>query len=149
MKNLIKPLFLSAIMILAAFSCDDDEDENHNHLIGTWKCIGFGSSETNELREIEPENCDECYILTFKTDGTFDGKIVMSVFSGKYEISESNKVTFSDIISTDIGEIGDAANYRDIYLNGTTYFKYNLIENQLKLYYSGSETEYLLYNLIN
>ena len=27
--------------------------------------------------------------------------------------------------------------------------KYNLIENQLKLYYSGSETEYLLYNLRN
>ena len=57
-----------------------------------WKLAGIVDTETGDLKELEPKDCDECYTFTFDTDSTAIGWItsndlivnlrpVLSVFS--------------------------------------------------------------------
>ena len=48
--------------VLLAAGCNDDK----NVLANTkWKLVGIVNTETGEIRELEPKDCEECYTLTF------------------------------------------------------------------------------------
>lgn len=146
MKNLIKILFLCGIIIFMAFSCDDDE-KPINPLIGTWKCIGFGTTESNEIRELEPKNCNECYILTFKKDGTIEGYTSTNEAVGEFEINLSTKelqiINFSGI--TEINELFDGKEYIETISNVNSY---NTNSNDTLLLYYNHQNLYLIFNSV-
>ena len=144
MKNLMKILFSCGIIIFMTFSCEE-ENENSNPLIGSWKCIGFGDSETNEIIEIEPKDCEKCYKLTFKEDRTFSGYSVLNILSGKYEFDiKNNKLIFpTGIGGTEVMEEGDALLFKNLLKDACSY---SINNKQLLIYYS--DNQYLLFNII-
>ncbi len=122
----------------------EDHTLTDDLLIGTWKCVGFGNSETDKVVPIEPQDCDKCYILTFKENGTIEGQTSTNALSGEYKIYGNKKVNrlhFDKLEGTEIGEIGDGDKYYHIFHRRKHY---KIKDNQLFIYYP--EKEYLLFN---
>jgi len=62
-KNIVLLAGICAAVLLAA-GCNDDK----NVLANTkWKLVGIVNTETGEIKELEPKDCEECYTLTFTT----------------------------------------------------------------------------------
>ena len=50
-------------------------EDNEMTLTGTaWKLVGVVDTETGELKELEPNECNGCYTFTFDTDSTAIGR---------------------------------------------------------------------------
>ncbi len=135
------------LSLLLAISCNDNTTDNNTiqseaQLEGTkWKLIGFYDVEKNELREVEPKNCEKCFTLEFDTDSTAQGmsllnyvycrlkpKLIMGKITKAYEIT------------------GDGTMYTDTILPKVE--NYSCKEDVLKFYYNNKKN-YLLYVLIN
>ncbi len=91
-----------------------ENKEVNENIVGTWKCIGFGNPKTSEIKLIEPQDCEECFTMTFKEDGTFEGYSSTVLLSGNYEvhgsgISLSNR---SDSFFNKVEEMGDGGKFR-------------------------------------
>ncbi len=113
-----KLIFLIALFLSVEIgSCDDKEykytKNDDQSIVGTWKCIGFGNTETNEIKPIEPQDCEKCYTITFKENGTFEGKSFINVFSGSYTVN-TREIKIKNTVGTEVGEMGDAG----IFING-------------------------------
>ncbi len=146
----MKKVFLFSIIALffsITIGCEKcDEKDNpkkkivNKEFLGVWKCAGFGNTETGKIRPIKPQNCEKCFTLNFKNDGSF---IIYSTFelenSGYIVIGNTLIITF---LYTYIGEEGDGNDFREILAN--TQHPYKIENNQLFIYYSN--TEYLLFN---
>ncbi len=123
-----------------------DHTITDNLLIGTWKCVGFGNSETGKVVPIEPQGCEKCYILTFNKNGTIEGQTSTNALAGEYKIygnKKVNRIGFDKITTTAADEIGDGDKYyRAIFLPSKKHHKVK--GNQLFIYYAGKR--YLLFN---
>ncbi len=132
------------LVIIACFSliffssCEKDKNE----LIGTWKCVGFGSSETQAFRPIEPMDCDKCYKFSFQNDNVFGGQTYTNGVSWHYEII-NDSIKFTHQFSTDVNELYDGDEFRNAIENT---FAYQLNDSgALKLFYTGEDFNYLLF----
>ncbi len=142
-----KIILFSAIALLlsATIGCEKDEEKTVNRKIyGTWKCVGFGNTETDKVTPMEPQDCDRCYVITFKKDGTIEGYSSTNKLMGYYKISNNNQFVFTRFGGTKLGERG----------NGSLFWKrmrrvssYQIKKEKLSLFYS--KTEYLLFNFKN
>jgi len=142
MNTIIKILFLCGIIVFAA--CSHKKDDTTNPLIGSWKCLGFGNTQTGTFEEIEPKDCDKCYTLNFKEDGTITGHTSTNNSSWKYNIN-SNEIKIHDQFSTDINELYNGWQYVEAILKVHTY-EINE-QGDLLLYYE-NENNYLIFKSV-
>ncbi len=143
--------FVALFLCVGIWGCEDKEDKytknDDQSIVGTWKCIGFGNTETNEIKPIEPQNCEKCYTITFKENGTFFGMVAANSISGRYTI-HFKSINFIDVLTTDINEPYDGGFFKNIIsrskINNHKFSK----KEELLLYYNDKK-EYLLFNLKN
>ncbi len=117
--------------------------KTNKELLGVWKCIGFGNTKTGKIRPIEPQNCDKCFTLNFKNDGSLIAYSTFQLENPRYSIYD-DYLTIS-FLYTFIGEAGDGDNFRQILSFNKKQYK--IKNNQLFIYYS--KNEYLLFNRKN
>ncbi|MFO7968769.1 MAG: hypothetical protein R6U15_01485 [Candidatus Izemoplasmatales bacterium] len=144
MKTQLKILLVGILFSFATLSCEDDNDIS-NMLLGEWKCVGFGETENNVVREIEPQDCSECYILIFKKDGAVEGSTSTNEVMGEYDINTSTKeLKFVRFGGTEINELFDGEEYVEAIFD---VYSYEITStNTLYLYYK--QDMFLIYNYI-
>ncbi len=136
-KHIIK--LLPAVLLLLAVALSGCE-RNKNPLKNTeWKLYGFGNTTDNTLREAEPKDCNICYTISFREDGTITGHTSTNEIRGQYLI-KGRKLNFMELVGTEIKEIFDGDKYVEV-LHQVEQFE--IISEQLKLYYGN--TNYLLF----
>lgn len=141
-----KIFFISALAltILATGGCKKEKEEPTS-IIGTWKCIGFGATESDVIKGFEPKGLEYYYTITFKEDKTFKGRSAFYFMKGTYKIIGRNFTFDKYFVYTSndikIGEAGDAESYSKAL---PKIHSYEVQNNKLKLYYS--EKQYLLFN---
>jgi hypothetical protein len=165
MKKIIKILHLAAIMLLLAgvISCGKEKPTLKST---KWKLEGivdvqtgefikivprrsYFDSETGNLIDGEPIDCEKCYTLTFTTDKNAEGwSMLNSIYITFFEsitISPTNIPFSKRPLSggTMIGESPEPTSYTDALQNLTSYICYN---QELKLFYNNNNNDnYLLY----
>jgi hypothetical protein len=90
-KNLNSIITIVFVCLIFLSSCEKEKPiiEYKNELIGTWKFIGFGNTDTGTFRDVEkPENCDDCYIFSFRTD--VDILVILTPHSGDIDPPQKN-----------------------------------------------------------
>ncbi len=143
-----KTILFTTIALLFSLmgGCEKDDKKTINKaLLGTWKCIGFGNTETGKIRPIEPQNCDRCYIITFKQNGTLLGISSLVNIKMNYSIINDKILFDEEYAMTDIGEMGDGNQFR--YLIAKNKNRFLIKKKQLSIFYS--KNEYLLFNRKN
>jgi len=97
-----------------------------------WKLIGFVNAKNNTIKIAQPES-DDCYVLTFYPDSTFQGKTSINQVFGKYEInSTTGALKIVQFIGTEICELQDGQYYADALL---LIDAFAIKERGLELYY--------------
>ena len=74
MKPIKLILYMFFMFLIVGLSCQNqmDGDETSKSLNGTtWKLSGIVNIEKGELKQIDPEGCEDCYTIIFDTDTTF------------------------------------------------------------------------------
>jgi len=136
-----------------------DGDNPSTSLRGTkWKLTGIIDVQTNEIKVLDPENCDECYTLTFIGDKMVEA---LSIFF-KHDINlldmdkerdptrpkytgPNDPPLYEELWSVLYG--GDGLKYWDSFLfrcclaNSKSY---ELTPNELKLFFKDKEKSYYL-----
>ncbi|MDD2636706.1 MAG: hypothetical protein PHW82_14540 [Bacteroidales bacterium] len=139
-------VIIACVFLIFASSCTKKEPqfEINNELIGTWNFIGFGNTETGTFRDVEkPQDCEDCYIFNFGSDGLFYGKTSKS-YGCYYRINDVSIEFLFDAVTGTTPMDGDNGNFiRALYF----VYTYQLNEqDELILFYYGEEFNYLLFN---
>ncbi len=133
-------LLIPCLLIISLMGCRKDSEVDQS-VVGTWKCAGFGDTKANNVKEIEPKDCEACYIMIFNEDLSFSGKSTINLLSKNYVVS-NNKLSFPNgVLATYVLEEGDGALFTDAL---TKVFQFSILEPELKLFYS--ENEFLVFN---
>lgn len=133
-------LLIPCLLTIIWIGCKEDSEMNQS-IVGSWKCVGFGDTKTNNVNIIEPKDCENCYTLTFEEDGTFNGKSAINLLSKSYTLS-NNQLSFPyGALATYVQEEGDGSLFTDALVR---VFQFSFKKSELKLFYS--ETEFLLFN---
>lgn len=134
-------LFLSLLLAIGLFSGCSSESKSLNDLSETsWKLLGFYSLSNNELQKSLPEDCDDCYVLTFSKDGLVNGKTASNIFEGTYS-ARKGLIAIMNCNTTKVGEVYDGNKFYMSLLNSTHY---SFSDTQLKLFYNNKQN-YLLF----
>ena len=134
-------LFFSMLLAMGLSSACSNETEGEDDLSNTsWRLLGFCSMDSNELQSIQPENCDNCYVLTFSTDGIFSGRTASNKFEGAYS-AEKGLFAILKCTTTKVGDIYDNDRFYTALLNSTHY---SISDSQLKLFYNNKQN-YLIF----
>ena len=117
------------------------------NLKGTkWKLIGIGSLDNITINEIEPENCDICYTLSFDTGNTITTFTLENTVFCNYTVNYAEKsICVFNLITSEVEvlEPGDRSLFLSI-LHKINSF--SLQKNKLYLFYNENEKiNYLLY----
>jgi len=129
-----------------------DEAENNPTkteitLSGTsWKLVGIVDTRTGSLKVLEPNDCKECYRITFETDSTFSGQGVNNqILWGKYAIDyTTHSLRIITFAHTEMLDIGDEKLYRQILREIQSFILKNTNPRILHLYYDDGKS-YLKY----
>jgi hypothetical protein len=106
-----------------------------------WKLSGITDVETNEIKALEPKDCEDCYTLKFESDSIAIGK---SSSNGVYvELLNANSLRIGTM--TEIAERGDGNLFSDII--NQEIESYLLEDYKLKIFYNEGKN-YLLYEPI-
>jgi hypothetical protein len=108
--TVITTLCLVLVTLYATNGCIKSENihktDNNDieKLQGTkWKLIGIFDTQTGDLQELEPKDCEGCYTILFDTDSTFSGQMVVNILFGKYGIDyKTDDLLFSDVVATEM-----------------------------------------------
>lgn len=143
MKHKILNLALMVLLpVLLGAGCEKEEKTSKS-LIGSWKCLGFVNSPAGIYKEIEPKDCEKCYTLNLKHDGTVTGHTSTNEVMGVYEMNISLKqVSFNSFGGTEINELYDGRQYVEAILKVHSYEING--QGNLLLYYE-DENNYLLF----
>jgi len=156
-KGTAKLLCVILLISLLATSCkktplsdelQDDPSKTEITLPGTsWKLVGIVDPRTENLKVLEPNDCEECYTLTFLTDSTLSGQGVNILLyrSDDDDINYPNYINYPDytanyILSTirfhfyipAIDEPYDGNRYWSVLFRSK---KFELSDTELKLYH--------------
>lgn len=138
----MKNIALLSVLLFQSFlslSCSNDDSSNQTEIEGTWQLISFDDSEDGNV--LAP-NDGKPIRITFKGDGSFDGKAGNNEIQGEYDL-ENGKLIFTlastEIASTDwesmfIRSINKSLNEGEYILN------YILGEDELTLEYETQST---------
>ena len=157
---------MTFLLILSInFACKEKE----RSLVNTkWNLVGIVDTQTGEVKELEPQDCNACYTIVFGVDSVFNETTWLNgnveVESGWYRIftgrTPGNFIAvwyrndygtgFFQIYSiggTDAGEMGDGLLYRQILLKIQSFIVKDTSPRILYLYYNDGKN-YLKYKEI-
>ncbi|MDR0612046.1 MAG: META domain-containing protein [Dysgonamonadaceae bacterium] len=142
-------MYMALSMELYAGDSNSADNATVPSLTGNkWKLLGIVDVKTGELKAlksytVDGKDCEKCYTVTFKEDGTFTGFSTTNELYGNYLINYStHDFKISGLGGTKMGELGDGQIY-DVILR--TVQSFNLVENELKLYYN-NKNNYLSFS---
>lgn len=137
-----KTLYFIIILLttLGITGCERDLQLDNQSLTGTWKCLGFGDTNTWDFKEIDNKGCSQCFLLNFNEDNTMRGVTMANTLEGEFEISSNNGFRFINVGSTKVYEEGDAIHFAEALSKVNTY---EARGEQLLLYYTNNQ--YLLF----
>jgi len=120
--------------------------KNYHTLQGTnWKLAGIFNSETGNIKELEPKNCDGCYTLSFLTDSTFITQGVnIYVDYARYSVNYTLSTIHFSFYIVAVDEPYDGNEYWYSLLSAGQYQKFYLSDTYLKLYFN-DKMNYLLF----
>jgi hypothetical protein len=93
---------------LVGISCKETNDSNNELILSfdeiptniqyenlsltetEWKLIGFVNAGKNTVKIAEPQH-ENCYRLTFNSDGTLSGETSTNLVGGKYEVNMQDR----------------------------------------------------------
>ncbi len=140
-----KLLFFIAIVLFTVASCEkSDTTDDGRSIIGTWQCIGFGNTEISDaFKEIEPKDCEKCFVLTFKEDGSCGGFAVSNEIAGSYTLNRDKQELKPNIhMVTEINELYDGNLYLSL-LGKVANYSFS-DKGELLLYYN-DQKEWLIF----
>ncbi|MDR1654210.1 MAG: hypothetical protein LBS01_11315 [Prevotellaceae bacterium] len=145
MKTKIVILIVAALLLLA--NCTQSKTEPYlSSLAGThWKLAGIVNVQTGKLTELAPENCKDCYTLTFETEyRAVAHSIDMNVVLDLQCLDPFKNLNDMLVLELYNGEYyGEGDNFRrKIILTAS----YTVAYQALKLF-NYEQTEYLLFKL--
>lgn len=89
-------------LVLPLFACNKEKGEED--LTGTWKLIEVHDKSTHTIIH-PPAGTSKSVVITFTRDGAFYGNTLFNLFTaGEYTVPASNKIIFSNFISTLVAE---------------------------------------------
>ena len=103
-----------------------------------WKLEGIVDTETDSLKILEPQDCEDCFTFNFKTDSSAFG---YSVVNELYLVLGPGMHKF--YVMTDALDPGDGLLFNHI-MYSTTSYGLDLSKNELKFYYDNRK-KYLLF----
>jgi hypothetical protein len=116
-----------------------------------WKLAGIVDASTGDVRELEPKDCATCYTLSFDTDSTAEGKVIVNTINISLADSYANGVLL--VKTTKIYLSGED----DFYLaieGGIYSYEYLAgwssgdVSGKKELRFYNKEKDYLLYKLV-
>jgi hypothetical protein len=142
MKKILFILVVLFILTAGITGCEREVEKNEapNVLMGTkWKLTGIVDTETNEVIEPEPADCEKCYTFTFNTDNTASGYSV-----GNIVIVNLKRAPYIGV-ATEVYDhkIGNASLFYEAIEQIASY---SHEKDELKFYYDNSRN-YLLFKL--
>ena len=135
---------ITLLLLIGGTGCEKEYvDNDTKSILGTWKLDGFGNTKDNTVKSADPENCEDCFVVTFNADSTFTGKSVINRLAKNYYLSGNNLSFPNGVLETMVDEItGDGTRFTEALRN---VHRYSIEKSRLKLFYS--DTEYLLFHL--
>jgi hypothetical protein len=142
-RNLLATIFLLSIL----YGCSEingNNDPSQSLESTKWKLASIVDTETGTLKELEPKDCEECYVLTFDTDSSFLTFSSTNELGGGY-IADYETYSFQVTCfgGTKVGEIGDGQLYARLFGEGLIQ-SFSVSKNELRLYYNDNKN-YLLF----
>lgn len=131
-------VFICSLLIFLS-AC---EKENENELIGTWQCIGFGNTQTQFIRLIEPQY-KGYYELTFANDSMCGAWTTLNSVNWYYQIQKDSIVFTSSHETQVLEKYDDVYIFKDAINNAYAYEIF--AQERLKIFYKGNEYNYLLF----
>ena len=139
-------------MVLTLFmGCNSDESKpQNNDIVGQWKLISFVDDKNGTILTEDDFENSNTITINFKEDFTYDGQTGHNIFSGNYEVNDSETVLIlggDEGIWTEVGETEWGNLFFDtlnLNYNPTTQTldnEYNVANDALKIYYA--EKEYM------
>jgi len=125
-------LAITLLMFLAISCAETDPAFSLN---GTWYYTFNEDTQTGEI-EAEPTYIARSVVLTFDDNGKkgeFYGQTVTNAIQGKYKLSESGSVTFSEIAG---GQRGEPEWSAEFWLALESAISYTKTENRLEIRYN-------------
>jgi hypothetical protein len=128
MKKIGFILLPVCFLFIAMTGCEKEEGkEEKNPLAGTkWKLVGYTVGEEKMLKIFEPQDCEECYTLTFETNTFATGLSIIARVC--IDLSDFSKCSNIEAI----GELYDGDLYRDALAAVNSY---STTSEELKLFY--------------
>ncbi|GAB6012691.1 META domain-containing protein [Viscerimonas tarda] len=143
MKKILFILTALFVLTTGMSGCDKEEEKNlsPNPLQGTkWKLAGYTINEEKMLRILEPQDCERCYTIIFKSDNTLEGMSSTNEFSGEYEVDlKSSSLQIRNLVGTKINEVFDGQYYADAIKNVK---KFGVFDDKLTLYCNENDCLY-------
>ena len=133
---------LVLFLLLSGMGCEKETDISI--LCHTWKFEGFGNSSNSSFEKAEPSDCEKCYVIKFVTDRTVSGFTASNTFFGEYQIN-GKKLMINNFSETEIFESGNGEKYSRAL---SKIASFEIIKNELKLYYNQGR-DYLLFYYLN
>ena len=135
---------ITLLLLIGGSGCEKENADNDiKSILGTWKLDGFGNTKDNSVKNADPENCEDCFVVTFNADSTFTGKSIINRLAKNYYLSGYNLSFPNGVLETMVDEIaGDGTRFTEALRN---VHRYSIEKSRLKLFYS--DNEYLLFHL--
>lgn len=135
---------ITLLLLIGGTGCEKENADNDiKSILGTWKLDGFGNTKDNSVKNADPENCEDCFVVTFNADSTFTGKSIINRLAKNYYLSGYNLSFPNGVLETMVDEIaGDGTRFTEALRN---VHRYSIEKSRLKLFYS--DNEYLLFHL--
>ena len=158
--NKIK-LILSTLFVLGLMACEkpasdqmvykkpiSNQNESFSLQNSKWKLIGIVDVQADTQTKLEPQDCDECYTITFDTDSTFSGLSTANIVFGHYKIDDNIGVHWLIArIITDALDSEDGPLYNKILLELQSFTVTDTHPRTLHLHYNDGKN-YLKYKEI-
>ena len=139
----MKKMFVIATACLALLSCSSDKEESEfvedfNHVVDqelcdvTWRCYGFGSESSSEIREIQTNGSSNIVSLEFLPNGIMGGRCFNEYYAD-YK-TNSHKIRIENIRGTLVGGGGEDEDvFKEALLSAV---RFEITNHVLKIYYN-------------
>lgn len=83
---------ITLLLLIGGMGCekenaDNDTEVNIKGTYGNWTDLAI---QDNSVKNADPENCEDCFVVTFNADRTFTGKSIINRLAKNYYLSRNN-----------------------------------------------------------
>lgn len=132
---------ITSFLLIGGAGCENET--NISDLYHSWKFEGFKYLSNSSFEKADPSDCENCYIFTLSDEGKITGRTSTNTIFGEFQIEKQN-MKIINFGGTEINELGNGQKYIETM---SLIEKYEISNNELKLYYNQNQN-YLLFKLL-